>query len=280
MTLVEMLVVLAILGVLAALVLPLSGHTRSVARRVRCAGNLHQISVAYTGYRADKGMAADDILIDQGWESQLLPYLSGCKEALLCPEDKSPAFGLLTRADVAVYNRSTWLYDIDMRPKEGWVQKHVLDGHAYELWFEDMGTWGDGDFNDIVLRIEDQHDGMVLITVLSRSAAYHFDMIKQPDREVLISRLGEGGGNQQWRFASGRTSYGMNALAGRIPPRRKHHCGHGLRDHHRRCHRCRRLGRLDCMALRAPPIHICATRRPVQRALLRWCRQVDASLPD
>lgn len=54
-TLVESLVIAAIIGILAALLFPALSKTIETSRRAACASNLKQISVALESYRADAG---------------------------------------------------------------------------------------------------------------------------------------------------------------------------------------------------------------------------------
>lgn len=54
-TLVELLVVLAVIGVLAALLLPALARARASAGRIRCVGNLHQLALAGHMYWEDNG---------------------------------------------------------------------------------------------------------------------------------------------------------------------------------------------------------------------------------
>jgi len=52
-TLVELLVVIAIIAVLVSILLPALSLAKEQAKRVLCAGNLHQLSLAITMYRGD-----------------------------------------------------------------------------------------------------------------------------------------------------------------------------------------------------------------------------------
>ncbi len=52
-SLVELLVVLAIIGILAALLLPTIAHGKRKAQQIQCVGNLHQLGLALHAYLAD-----------------------------------------------------------------------------------------------------------------------------------------------------------------------------------------------------------------------------------
>ncbi len=94
-TLVELLVSIAIVGVLTALLIPASGKVMEGANRIKCASNLKQIGVAMFSYAAEK----DGILPGAvTWDRELAPYLgytgvvtpinlADQVPVLKCPED-------------------------------------------------------------------------------------------------------------------------------------------------------------------------------------------------
>jgi prepilin-type N-terminal cleavage/methylation domain-containing protein len=54
-TLIELLIVIAIIAILASLLLPALGKARDIAQRSKCAGNLKQIGAAMNMYISDEG---------------------------------------------------------------------------------------------------------------------------------------------------------------------------------------------------------------------------------
>jgi len=80
-TLIEMLVVIAIIGILVALLLPAIQMAREAARRMRCQNNLHQIGIAMHNYHDaiqcfPPGYISMEVNVEEwGWPVFLLPYM-------------------------------------------------------------------------------------------------------------------------------------------------------------------------------------------------------------
>jgi len=91
-SLVELLAVMAAVGMLVALMLPALSRSRAAARRALCANNLHQLHVAYVSRKADhQGRQA--ISHPPRWVEELAEYTGGDREVFFCPEhDREPVY--------------------------------------------------------------------------------------------------------------------------------------------------------------------------------------------
>ena len=90
-TLVEILIVLGIIGILAAILLPVFGRVREGARRTTCQSNLKQIHMAMELYLQDSnrvypklGRYSNGIGVTCSWPDRLYPYARNTA-LFLCP---------------------------------------------------------------------------------------------------------------------------------------------------------------------------------------------------
>jgi prepilin-type N-terminal cleavage/methylation domain-containing protein len=138
MTLVEVLVVVAILAILAAVLFPVFARAKEAAKRAACLSNLHQIGLAFTLYLSDD----DDRFPDRrdlkfslgyrpwapawppsdprgGWAAELLePYVAS-REIWSCPSTLHSALSEIpqVRQDTPSGTMRYWLWRFD-RPDE------------------------------------------------------------------------------------------------------------------------------------------------------------------
>jgi len=91
-TLVEIMIVVAIIGLLAAIAIPNFVKARATSQQNACINNLHQIDAAIQQWALEKHHQATDAVV----ESDIQPYLgrssTGSVGNLYCPADGNTAF--------------------------------------------------------------------------------------------------------------------------------------------------------------------------------------------
>ncbi len=83
-TLIELIVVIAIVGVLMALLLPVLSKARDVGKRTACLSNLRQIGTGIQLYKSDNNMNPVP------WTSMLYPNYISSNKVYQCPADLNP----------------------------------------------------------------------------------------------------------------------------------------------------------------------------------------------
>lgn len=98
-TLVELLFVIAIIAMLMSLLLPSLRHSKEMAKRISCSGNLRQIGQGFSGYLDDwRGWFPDYLATDDptalafGWGAQILPHVGSRQIFYGCPAYNDPNF--------------------------------------------------------------------------------------------------------------------------------------------------------------------------------------------
>src|SRR5665213_1803247 len=93
-TLIERLVVVAIIGILASMLLPALAQAKDSARRIKCTSNVHQLSLANMMYASDNAGDYTPRNNIERWPTLLFPYYK-TTNILICPSEtnSSPATG-------------------------------------------------------------------------------------------------------------------------------------------------------------------------------------------
>ena len=103
-TLIELLIVIAIIGILAAILFPVFARTRESARRTSCLSNMKQIGISTMQYAQDNDERMVNAFTYYGpgstnlmwWQDLLQPYMKSY-QLVICPSQSPPTFYDLAR---------------------------------------------------------------------------------------------------------------------------------------------------------------------------------------
>lgn len=209
-SLVELLVVVAIIAILVALLIPAVQQTRGAARQAVCANNLHQIGIAYENHKSSfpeeqhKMQAA-------GWPGTLRPYLEDSAAIYICPEvvDLSEALsGGVGFVKCTLNGRP--VREIQCEPGP-YCRKYDRGPGKYELWFN---SGYDNTFDDLRLRFEVLGSDLMKVTHIMNDSG-HTNQVFAPDGTLLIEthpgRFSGEGKSAVYDVSGSRATYGMNS---------------------------------------------------------------------
>jgi prepilin-type N-terminal cleavage/methylation domain-containing protein len=153
-TLIELLIVIAIIGILAALLLPALAPAKERAKKMQCLSNEHQISLGMKIYADDSsglypesgGEIPWDLIDNQthrnSWMQQIVSYTQN-KNVYHCPKDRLSAFSYFNGARTAYLDAGSNFASVDTK-RIHFPAAYVLS--ADTLW-TDSGT-NDADKDD------------------------------------------------------------------------------------------------------------------------------------
>lgn len=140
----ELLIVIAIIGALAALIVPLTSSFLKKSRQAACLGNLLQIGIAIESYLQDHNQMMPNLEAGRSSRQEEIPvmdntlnvYLSN-EDAFHCPEDKT-----LFRDTGSSY---LWNSTQSNRPRHRLMFFHVSGDPARVPLVSDKEAWHPGD---------------------------------------------------------------------------------------------------------------------------------------
>jgi prepilin-type N-terminal cleavage/methylation domain-containing protein len=155
-TLVELLIVVAVIGLLLGLLLPAVQYARTAARATQCSNHLYQLGLAMQMYCDAHGgrfpETAHAVQAEQAWINTLAPFIERVDRVRICPDDPHGPERLAQRltsyvlngyltvdAPGAVRNRkgikstSTTVLALELADVKG-VSEHHDHVHSYQ-WF-------------------------------------------------------------------------------------------------------------------------------------------------
>lgn len=197
-TLLEILVVAAIVGLLVALLLPGVQEARAIARRSTCANNMHQLGLAFQMYLEQKpNHRAYSGLPSQGWMQALRPDTQYLDKVFICPDDlvrDVPLFGPGGAVRSPSINLTIPLDPSHPRcrysPPNGIGTTYLNAGSyapgSYALEFED---WFDWDYNDLVVVMEPVASNLMQVHVVYKETAGTWNVLDQNGATVSTGLL-------------------------------------------------------------------------------------------
>ena len=211
-TLVEMLMVIAIIAALAAILLPTASKVRTQSRSTVCQSNMRQIYQGQQIWRTTN--KAEQELSFENWRGTIASSLASSK-VWACPEDddqtglaESVYFNYALRVKDKDFNDLGYSLELHEGP---YCDKKNASGNSYELHMDDEIGGGDNARNDVIVYVTDLGGGKFTLGLKSNSqTGYHFDLLDTLTGQVIKANMGDDGQIVTINNAEGsKVSYGM-----------------------------------------------------------------------
>ena len=128
-TLIEILVVLAIIGVLAAILFPVFSSARESARMATCSSNLKQIYLGTQLYMKDSNNHYPRLPVSCGWATLVYPYVKST-EVFECPNDDYFQFDTSCQVDTSIKGKNVRNGSYDYNLLRTGYQPYISEGYV------------------------------------------------------------------------------------------------------------------------------------------------------
>ena len=213
-SLVELLIVVAIIAAVASLALPAVQASREAARSTTCANNLKQVGIGHASYVAKyrTGMPAYD------WRTNVLPEMENNRRSLLCPGDsRTELYDINEYSVYIVDNKRTiplqpgpWCAIGDPVFCEQFTGVKRKTPDSYFLVFEDMAY--NTPFDGVIL-VEPLAQGGSRLTHVGSNPHSYIHQLRDPKGTIIANPFGKG---FTWTVQGIRTSYAISSRSARF----------------------------------------------------------------
>ena len=213
-SLVELLIVVAIIAAVASLALPAVQASREAARSTTCANNLKQVGIGHASYVAKyrTGMPAYD------WRTNVLPEMENNRRSLLCPGDsRTELYDINEYSVYIVDNKRTiplqpgpWCAIGDPVFCEQFTGVKRKTPDSYFLVFEDMAY--NTPFDGVIL-VEPLAQGGSKLTHVGSNPHTYIHQLRDPKGTIIANPFGKG---FTWTVQGIRTSYAISSRSARF----------------------------------------------------------------